>query len=145
MICKLRLCSHFFHRLIAPTSWTSSWVISPWPDNLPLIMNRHVTSLSTFRQRPFAIWHTTPVQRFTVLVSCYGRCGTARRRSPKWGARAWKCFWPVEEGYRPQLQQLNTQVAFKLSQLVEECWSKDATKRRTLEYCTSVIRDILSS
>ena len=51
----------------------------------------------------------------------------------------------VEEGYRPQHQQLNTQVAFKLSQLVEECWSKDATKRRTLEYCTSVVRDILSS
>lgn len=51
----------------------------------------------------------------------------------------------VEEGYRPQLQQLNTQVAFKLSQLLEECWTKDATKRRALEYCTSVIRDILSS
>ena len=51
----------------------------------------------------------------------------------------------VEGGHRPQLQQLNTQIAFKLFQLVEECWTKDATKRRALEYYTSVIRDILSS
>ena len=51
----------------------------------------------------------------------------------------------VEEGHRPELQRSNTTVASKLSQLVEECWTKDAAKRRALEYCSSVIKDILSS
>lgn len=51
----------------------------------------------------------------------------------------------VEGGHRPQLQRSNTTAAFKLSKLIEECWTKDAAKRRALEYCVSVIGDILSS
>ena len=46
----------------------------------------------------------------------------------------------VEEGYRPQLQQLNTQVAFKLSQLVEECWTKMPQKEEGLNIALLLLR-----
>ena len=51
----------------------------------------------------------------------------------------------VEGGYRLQLQRSNTTAAFKLSKLIEECWTKGAAERRAFEYCASVIGDILSS
>ena len=50
----------------------------------------------------------------------------------------------VEEGHRPQLDKLNTEIALKWSHLIDGCWKKDASKRRRLVDCASTINAILS-
>lgn len=49
----------------------------------------------------------------------------------------------VEEGHRPAFARLNTKVAFDWSVIIEECWKKDAGKRKTLEECESAVAAIL--
>ena len=51
----------------------------------------------------------------------------------------------VEEGHRPVLARLNTQAAFKWSELISDCLKKDPTKRKPLRDCADMIAALLST
>ena len=51
----------------------------------------------------------------------------------------------VEEGHRPVLARLNTQTAFKWSDIISGCWNKDPAKRKSLRNCADMIAALLSA
>ena len=51
----------------------------------------------------------------------------------------------VEGGHRPQLERLDSKIALKWSDIISECWVKDAKERKTLNDCASEIKAIYQS
>ena len=51
----------------------------------------------------------------------------------------------VEEGHRPELTGLTTQMSVWWSELISGCWARNAAERNTLVDCKSAITAILAN